>query len=129
MASWPLAPWAGSTPQSLIFTNRQTGVVTGCFSEGRGDLSWVMTPFTYGKNVLKLLYIDVKLCNDSRNFPFFPTKCTRRCLVYQTYLGAEKSLLDRLKKQLREMRSSSAFLVLCKALSGTISIATFCGMR
>ena len=81
------------------------------------------------KNVLKLLYIDVKLCNDSRNFPFFPTKCTRRCLVYQTYLGAEKSLLDRLKKQLREMRSSSAFLVLCKALSGTISIATFCGMR
>lgn len=50
-------------------------------------------------------------------------------MIRVTYLGAEKSLLDRLQKQLQEVRSSSAFLVLYKALSGTISIATFCGIH
>ena len=35
----PLTPCAGSTPQSFTFTNRHTGEVLGCCSEGRGDLS------------------------------------------------------------------------------------------
>ena len=43
----------------------------GLFFRGKGRL--VMghdTIYLWEKNVLKLLYIDVKLCNDSRNFHF-----------------------------------------------------------
>ena len=81
------------------------------------------------KDVLKLPYIDLKLYNDSRNFHFSQqnaldvVSCIKLTLVQKNHCSTGW------KKQLREVRSSFPFWVLYKALSGTISIATSCGMR
>lgn len=126
MALGPLG-WVHSAELDIYKPTNRGG--DGLFFSGKGRLVVGHDTIYLRKKCFKIRLHHCDTVQWFAQLPFLRTKCTRRCLVYQTYLVAEKSLLDRLKKQLREVRLSSAFLVLYKALSGTISIATFCGMR